>query len=258
MPKYLITILMIGLVHGLHAQVKSVTYTNSLNAYYSDTTSKKFYPLEPTINKITLNSDATYEMLSQPSIGCLTWREYHGRWDKHGDTILLKDSYVVYEKDNKLSFSKDNRDEYYIRLLVKGRRLSNTRIKVGYVYDFDSKLKDIDTVGLLNNRNEIAISFKDVPNRDKLASIRITYNFNNEKRDVFLTTGEVPNIRHGDIPNMIEAELIENPKKEIIYRTVKAIIKNNTISAISISKTTTQLHDYFDELKFADNYTLVK
>ena len=107
--------------------------------------------------------------------------------------------------------------------------------------------------------NTIEIPFKDIPNRDKLASIRIEYLLNyNEKRFSYLTQNNTLNVRNGDLPNVIGVELVENPKREIVYRKIKGVIQNTSMVIVSTTKNKTMLPDYYREMLFEDSYALGK
>lgn len=103
------------------------------------------------------------------------------------------------------------------------------------------------------------ILFKDVPNLDKIAALRIEYLLNfTEKRYTYLTENKTVNIKENDLPNIINVEFIERPKKEIVYRTITALVKKDKLKIISISKTKTTLPDYKSEIQFEESYSLKK
>ena len=61
-----------------------------------------------------------------------------------------------------------------------------------------------------------------------------------------------------NISNIINVEFIERPQKEIVYRTIRAVVKNDTLTIVSSSKTKTILPDYHREIEFEDSYSLNK
>lgn len=110
---------------------------------------------------------------------------------------------------------------------------------------------------IYNSDNSIKISFSDIPNFNQLASIKVIYLLNNfERRNAFLTESDTVNVLNKSLPNIIEVEFVEIPKHEVVHRTIKGIIKNGTLTIVSITKTKTTLPDYFHEIEFEDGYKL--
>lgn len=254
-------------VQKTYGQNKTITFSNDWNAYYSKTRPKDtlkglagFRFFEPKINEITLNPDATFEFWSRPNVSCFTWHSYKGTWKKNNDTLLFYDNYQVEENDTKATYKKDSRQEFLITFKTdKGSILKNKSIKIDYEYDFDAHIDSPEKIFTLNENNSVVISYKDIPNLDKLAAIRIEYLLNyTEKRFNYLTENKTINRKEGDMPNIIEVEFVEKPKKEIVYRIIKAIVQNDTLRIVSSSKTKTILPDYFREIEFEDSYSLNK
>ncbi len=134
-------------------------------------------------------------------------------------------------------------------------KLKNKSIKIQFVYDFDSELNDkkIDTV--LDKKSILKIPYQNIPHLDKLASIRFEYIFDNgEKRYGYITENQTINRRTKELPNQITITLIENPKKEIVYRITKALYFDNKLKIISTEKTDSIFDIYFDRLTFKDSY----
>lgn len=247
-----------------YGQNKAITFSNDYNAYYSKTRPKDtaigFRFFEPRINDITLNPDSTFEFWSRPNMSCFTWHSYKGTWQKSNDTLLFYDKYQIEENDTKATYKRGSNQEFLITFKTdKGSALKNKSIKIQYEYDFDSHLDNFEKTFSLNSDNSVIISYKDVPNLDKLAAIRIEYLLNYiEKRYNYLTENKPINVKQTDVPNIIDVEFLENPRKEIVYRTIKAVVKNDTLKIISSSKTKTKLPDYYRDIEFEDSYSLNK
>lgn len=174
--------------------------------------------------------------------------------------MLFYDNYQVEENDTRATYNKSSRQQFVITFKTdKGSILKNKSIKIDYEYDYDAHIDSPETIFTLDENNSVVISYKDIPNLDKLAASRIEYLLNyTEKRYNYLTENKTINRKEGEVPNIIEVEFVERPKKEIVYRTIKAIVQNDTLRIISSSKTKTELPDYFREIEFEDSYSLNK
>ena len=250
-----------------YGQNKAITFINNLNAYYNPTRPKDtlkglagFRFFEPKINEITLNQDETFEFWSRPNISCFTWHSYKGTWKKDKDTITFNNNYQVDELDTKAIYKNGIKKEFVIFFKTdKSLDLKNRNVKVQYWYDFDAHLENPEKTFTLSPDNSVIIPFADIPNLDKLASIRVEYLLNfKEKRFGFLTENKTANVKQLDVPNIINVEFVEKPKKEIVYRTIKTIVQNDTLRIVSSSKTKTILPDYFRDIEFEDSYSLNK
>lgn len=248
-----------------YGQNNAVVFSNDLNAYYNQTRPKDtleglagFRFFESKINEITLNPDSTFEFWSRPNVSCLTWKSYKGVWKKSNDTLLFYDNYQVEENDTKATYKKDSRQEFLITFKTdNGIILKNKNIKIDYEYDYDAHLDYPEKTFTLDENNSVVISYKDIPNIDKLAAIRIEYLLNyTEKRYGYLTENKIVNRKNGDVPNLIEVEFIERPRKEMVYRAIKAVVKNDILKIVSSSKTKIILPDYYDDIEFEDSYSL--
>ncbi|MFP5043123.1 hypothetical protein, partial [Parasediminibacterium sp. JCM 36343] len=264
--KFTATVLLILATAGqsIYGQVKAITYSNNLNAYYSETRPKDtllgFRFFEPKINEITLNPDTTFQFWSRPNVSCFTWHSYKGTWKKNNDTLFFYDNYQVEENNTKATYKRGSKQEFAITFKTdKGSVLKNKSIKIEYEYDYDAHIESPEKIFALDVNNSVVISYKDIPNFDKLASIRIEYLLNyTEKRYNYLTENKTFNVRQRDIPNIINVEFVERPQKHIVYRTIRAIVKNDTLRINSISKTQTILPDYYSDIEFEDSYSLNK
>ncbi|GAB2833023.1 hypothetical protein [Ferruginibacter profundus] len=251
----------------IYGQTKAITFRNNLNAYYNDTRPKDtlkglagFRFFEPKINEITLNPDATFEFWSRPNVSCFTWHSYKGTWKKYKDTLLFYDNYQVDENDTKATYNKGSKQEFLITFKTdKGSILKNKSIKIEYEYDFDAHIDSPEKIFSLDENNSVVISYKDIPNFDKLAAIRIEYLLNyTDKRYSYLTENKTINLKEGDVPNIIAVEFVEKPRKEIVYRIITAFVKNDVLKIISNSKTKTTLPDYYRDIEFEESYSLSK
>lgn len=251
----------------IYGQDKKIIFSNNLNAYYNQTRPKDtlkglaaFGFFEPKINEITLNPDATFEFWSRPNVSCFTWHSYKGTWKRDNDTLVFSDNYQIEENDTKAIYKRDSRQEFVITFKTdKSSVLKNKSLKVEYEYDYDAHIDSPAITFTLNANNSIIIPYKAIPNFDKLAAIRIEYLLNyTEKRYNYLTENKTINRKEGDVPNIIAVEFVENPKKEIVYRTITAFIKNDVLKIVSNSKTKTILPDYYRDIEFEDSYSLSK
>ncbi len=264
--QFIATLLLILATAGqtIYGQTRAIIFRNNLNAYYSEARPKDtlsgFRFFEPKINEITLNPEATFEFWSRPNVSCFTWQSYKGTWKKNNDTLIFSDNYQVDENDTKATYKRDSKQEFAITFKTdKGSILKNKSIKIQYEYDYDAHIDSPEKVFTLDANNSVVITYKDIPNLDKLAAIRIEYLLNyTEKRYNYLTENKTSNRKEGDVPNIIEVEFVERPKKEIVYRIIRAVVKNDTLRIISMSKTKTIMPDYYRDIEFEDSYSLSK
>lgn len=243
----------------IFGQEKALTYTNNTNSYHNKENLTKFN--EPTINDITIHPNGSFEFHSRPETSCLLWKSYKGKWKKENNTISFFDEYDLMEKNILFHFNRNTEDTFTIKFYTdKKSKLKNKEVLIEYVYDFESHLKDAEKTYTLNEDNIIKIPYQDIPNLEKLASLRIAYHLNNNNNnlryDGYITENEMVNQKFGSIPNLVEVEFIENPKKETIHRTTKGILKDNTLLIISTIKTKTKLNDFRKTLNFEKVYTL--
>jgi hypothetical protein len=190
---------------------------------------------------VTLNPDKTFEFWSRPHTSCFTWHEYKGTWRKEKDTLIFSDQYEVKEEDTKASYKNDSRQSFLISFKTdKNSVLRNRKIKVQYVYDYDANLDEPEVIFDIKSDNAIEIPFKNIANFKKLSAIRIEYELNSkETRYNYLTQNNLLNNKKRDVPNIINVEFVERPKKEIVYRTIRGAIKKDTLVIVSITKTKT-------------------
>lgn len=211
------------------------------------------------VGEIELNSENEFTFYIRPYyVSCSTWYEIHGTWQLENDTILFSDQYEIVESDREFKFS-NNQQNYFYNLKFKtdkNTKLVNHDIRIQFVYDYDSKLDDIDTILKLDDNFCLKIQYKEIPNRNKLASIRYEYFLpNGDKRYGYITENQTVNVKNEELPNIVEVTFIEKPQKEIIYRITKANIKSDKIRIISIKKTKSiLLSDYTKELRFKEIY----
>lgn len=242
----------------LFAQEKSVVYVNNSEGYSNK--SKKEYTNEPTFCDLTINPDFTFSFYSRPEISCFTWREIKGKWKKQKNTYTFLSQYEVVEKDTRFTFSKDSTKKYLLKFSTdKKSELKNRTIKIEYMYDFDAKIDDVEKIMSFSLDNTIEIPFVEIPNLNKLASIRIEYQLSkNEKRFSYITENEIVNVKNGDIPNIVEIVFVEELKREIVYRTTIGKLNDEKLQIVSSVKTKTSLPDYVTEIGFEKYYELLK
>ena len=76
-----------------------------------------------------------------------------------------------------------------------------------------------------------------------------------EKRVAYLTENNTVNVKYSDLPNIIKIEFVETPKKEMINRIVKGILKEDFIQIIYSGQTIPTLPDYSVKLNFESIYS---
>ncbi len=265
----LLAIFLIFFGRILYAQNKIVSYRNLRNSYEDKDSLKtiKAGPLkglsffgETRVNEITLNTDSTFNFWSRPNFSCFTWGEYKGTWKRSKDTVLFYNNYGVIQNDVSVTYNRDKEHMYHISFFTdKNSELKNKKIKVGYMYDYDSHLEGAKKLFYLNANNEIRIPFTEISNHNKLSAITIEYMLNGtNKRYGCLTQNRISNIRSGKLPNLIKVTFVENLEKQIVYRTIKGLLRNNTLEIVSTIKSKITLPDYYPEIMFEKIYTLDK
>lgn len=102
----------------------------------------------------------------------------------------------------------------------------------------------------------MTLPFRTIPHRNKLAAIRYEYILpNNQKRYGYITENKIINEKETELSNHINIILLENPKKDMIYRTTKGLFLNDgSLKILSTFKTKSNLHDYTRDLVFEDVY----
>ena len=265
--KFIATLLFIFVIAGqtIYGQNKAIIFINNLNAYSSKIKPKdtllglRFF--KPKINEITLNPDSTFEFWSRPNVSCFSWHNYKGTWRKNNDTIYFNDNYEIVEIEYNVTYKKDSINSYIITFTSdKNSDFKDKEIKVQYIYDYDSHLENIEKVFKLKSSNLLEIPFNEIPDLKELTSIRAECQFNYEKRRAYITDcseKKYLNKKGKEIPNIINVEYIEKPKKEIVYRTIKGVLNKNKLVIVSITKSKTLLPDHNKDILFEDNYTLM-
>lgn len=212
------------------------------------------------VHEITLNPDSTYAFWSRPHVSCFTWHQYKGTWKKEMDTVFFYDHYEIAENDTRAIYKKDSRKSFFISFKTdRNAELKNKIVNVQFVYDYNARLRDSGAAFSMGANNTIEIPFDKIQNLSQLASIRIEYQLNaGEKRYSHLTENNTVNIKEKEIPNVINVEFVESPKKETVYRTIIAVIQKNTLAIVSSNKTKTTLQDFNRDIEFEGSYTLNK
>ena len=210
------------------------------------------------ISQISLTSKTEFEFWSYPvPSSCLTWREYNGTWERKNDTIFFYDKYEIIASDSEFSFSTSDKNKFYQLEFKtdKGSELTSKNINIAFVYDLGSDWDFEEYEMTLENDFSLKIPFENIPNINKLASIRFLYYLENgEKRFGFISADDTITEKEKDLPNLIEVTFIEQPEKEIVNRITKAILIDDRIKIISSQKNNTNLADETSELIFKDYY----
>jgi len=237
------------------------TFVNKSTAYYNG--KGEFENLtnnKATINEITLNQDSTYEMLMRPHVSCFTWNSFKGTWKKKGNEIIFTEKYNINESDTYEIYKNEKNDKY--ELIFESDKkivLKNLHVKIEYEYDFYAKIKsEKPIIFVTDNNGRIEIPFDIIPSQNKLASLRFETEYNNRKIYGYLTENKTLNIKKTEIPTSIKIVIREEPKTEIITRTVKAIKEKDNLIILSTNKTKGKLTDYKKELKLEKTYTYEK
>lgn len=224
-------------------------------------TDNPLFDYDERISSIHFTTDKDFEFWSRPMVSCLTWKEYKGTWVSKNDTIIFSDQFEVHETDSKFQFSNQEANEFYLLKFKtdKNSNLQNKKIEVQFVYDFDSEFDDVKLDTVLDQNANLKIPYYKIPNQNKLASIRFEIHLENkEKRYNYITEYQTVNKKTKDLPNQITIILIEHPKKEIVYRTTKALYFDHKLKVISTEKTKSIYDDFLENLLFKDFYEFSK
>lgn len=242
----------------LFAQEKPVVFVNYSKAYYNKTFNE--FSNERSFCDLTISPDSTFSFYCRPHLSCSTWREIKGKWKKEKNVYTFLSDYQVTEEDTRLVFGKSLSKKYLLKFATdKKSELKNRTIKIEYVYDYDAKIDDIEKMMSFNQDNSIEIPFEKIPNHDQLASIRIEYYLSaSEKRYTYITEGQILNVKEKDIPNIVEIEFLEQPLKEMVYRTTIGKLEGDKLEIVSSVKTKTSLPEYLTEIEFEKYYELSK
>jgi len=242
----------------LFSQEKSIVYENDAKSYYNKNYSWNSNDLS--FCDLTISPDSTFSFYCRPNISCFSWHEIKGKWKIKKNIYTFLSQYEVSEKDMRFTFNNDSEKRYLLKFKTdKKSELKNRSIKIEYVYDYDAKIDDFEKIMSFNQNNSIDIPYTEIPNLDKLAAIRIEYQLNSsERRYGYITENKMVNIKVKDIPNVVEIEFVEEPKKEIVYRTTIGKLENEKIEIISSTKTNTSLPDYIIDIGFEKYYQLRK
>lgn len=235
-------------------------YVNDATVYYNSKSKEPFgYINNPSINEIYMNSNNTFEMWMRPHNSCFTWQDYKGIWKKEGDSITFTNQYEIKEADSyEIYKNKNNNSNKFIISFKTDRKkiIANQSISINYEYDFDSKLNSEKSIEFTTNKNgNIEIPINKIPNFEKVASLAYQFQYKQRKISGYISESNFVNQKDKEIPKEIIVVLVENPKKEIVVRTVKTVLKDNKIYIISSNKTKTNLKDYNKEWKFEEFYT---
>ena len=209
-----------------------------------------------TIDQINLQTDTEFEFRSIPYVSCITWKEFNGTYKIQNDTIIFKDKFTLANPDMEFKSKTDNNLNSFIFNFGydNKQKIDGREIKISLIYDFDSKIKDVERLYQINSKYSIELPFSEVPNRDKLASFKIELNPNTSRKIWnYFTTNEFANKKKNELPNIINITFVANPKKEEIIRITKGIIDKNNIIIIS-SNSESNLKNYSDLLLFKQSY----
>jgi len=253
--KKLLTILSFTIFILCFSQEK---YVNDSTAYYNSKSKEPFgYINNPSINEIYINSDNTFEMWMRPHNSCFTWQDYKGTWKKKDDSITFINQYEVKEADSYEILKKNNSDKFTILFKTDSKKIiANQSISITYEYDFDSKLNSEKSIEFTTDKNGIIeIPINKIPNFEKVASLAYQFQYKQRKISGYISESNFVNQKNKEIPKDIVVVIIENPKKETVIRTIKAVLKDNKLYIISSNKTKTNIKDFHNEWKFEKIYT---
>jgi len=251
-------ILVILFTQYLFSQEKPIVYENNAKAYYNKDFSE--FSNERSFCDLTIFPDSTFSFYSRPYMSCFTWQEIKGIWKREKNVYTFLSQYEVEEEDTRLVFNSDPQERFLLKFRTdRDSELKNRKIKIEYIYDFDARIEDVERTMSFDKKDNIEIRFTDIPNLDKLASIRIKYQLSpGEKRDKYITENKIANVKKKNIPNVVEIEFVEKPKKEIVNRTTIGKVEGEKLEIVSNVKTKTSLPDYLEEINFEKYYELIK
>lgn len=236
----------------------SQVYVNDAKAYYNKSFSE--FSNERSFCDLTIFPNSTFSFYSRPNYSCFTWKEIKGTWKKKKNIYTFSSQYEVVENDVRFNFDRDSLKEFILKFKTdKNSELKNRIIKINYVYDFDSGIQDFEKLMNLDKTNNVQIPFSDIPNIEKLASLRIEYQLSSsEKRFGYATESKTVNVKEREIPNIIFIEFVENPIRETVYRTTVGKLNGERLEIISSTKTKPKLPEYLNEVGFEKYYMLRK
>jgi hypothetical protein len=73
-----------------------------------------------------------------------------------------------------------------------------------------------------------------------------------------LSQNKTANIKKGYLSNIIDKEFVHKPKIEIVYRTIKGVMQQGTLTIVSSTKTKSMFPDYYPDIELEDTYELSK
>lgn len=243
----------------MFGQQTIIKYTNDDHSYHGKSRND-FSSYSHIINDITIKSDSIFEFDSRPIYSCSTWKNFKGTWETKNDTIIFRDTYELEEEKVTVFYNRTSDNFYFLQFSTdKKSPLKNREILIDVEYDFDSKIEDIRKNYTIDSNDAVKILFRDIPNQDKVANLRIEYQFTpSDRRYQYITENNTINVKKGSVPNFIEIEFIEGPKKAIVSRTTKFLKKDNRLFFISSFRTRTEMKDYNRTIEFEPMYTLEK
>lgn len=235
------------------AQMIPLTFLN-YPATYSKVTGVK-------VHEIKINPDSSFTYRSVPLIGCKPWYVWKGTWNKKEDTLLLTDNYELEEDNVRVNYQKDSSASFRIHFKTdKNVLLTPKTVYTRYYWDFGTRGEDSVVELNIGDMSTLVIPFSSIPHFDKLSAMAVEYPWNaKENRIAYLTENKFLNRKEVDIPNVINVEFVEIPKKEIVYRTTKCMIQKEKLIIISSTKTKSTLPERRREmLEFDPTYPLKK
>ncbi len=211
------------------------------------------------IHQINLKNDSIFEFRNIPGISCALWEEFDGTYKIQNDTIVFTDKYLL-ENPDMIFTSKTDQSAKSYRFNFgydNEQNIDGREIKISFVYDFDSKLKEISKTYTIGTNYSIEIPYEEVENRNELSSFKIVLNQNTSWIIWnYFTVNDFTNKKEIELPNIIDITFIANPKKEKVTRKTKGIINENGILIIS-SNSKSNLENYSDLILFKQNYNRV-
>lgn len=250
-------ILIIFTILNISVSFSQETFVNFATAYLD---LKGEYGSIDKINEINLYSDNTFIMWMFPMSSCLFWRSYKGRWTRNRNIIELINKYEVFESDVKCKYKNSVAKEFKIVFTTeKNLKLTDLKIKIEFKYDFKSKIEAKKIADQITNKNGmINIPFESIPYKDQLAAIKFETSYKGRIISEYLTENEIVNWKKSEIPNEIKVTIVENPKKEIITRKIRAKYDDDKLVILSIKKSNGRLPDHQEDLELEKIYTKVK
>ncbi len=237
------------------SQSRLRTYNMEKNSNDLHLESKNYYePNNDWIHQINLIDDSIFEFRSIPSVSCLSWKEFRGKYSIQNDTIIFIDKYHLWKPEMEFKTESDDKKLAYLFKFKynKKENLVGEKVKITFFYDYRSKLKKIRKKFRISSDQTIEIQYDKIENHNKLYGFRIEFDSNDISISNDFSTYNL-NDKAKKIPNIISINIVSISKKQEIIRTTKGIINENDITVFSVNSKTS-LEEFSGFLFFKTKY----